>query len=725
MCARAGDETLRAGKRSSCVRRRYRLAAAGIGCLLTSKVGLAQDTQAQGASQLPTIQVEGQSAAETATGPVQGYVAHRSESGTKTDTPVLETPQFISTVTRDQMDQQNAQTVAEAVRYSSGVQTGLFGYDARYDQILIRGFETTTSSDFTDGLRNGYGGWLAYWKDDPYTLERIDIIKGPASVLYGQTSPGGLVNKVTKRPLDVPFNEVRLEYGSDNWRQLQFDSTGPLDKKGQFLYRITGLGREAQTPLDGSNHDDRALLAPSLTWRPNDDTSLTIMAQAMHFRVEPASGVVTLPNGRLTHRWAGDSKYNKHDQDQWAVGYEFDHRFNDDWSVHQKLRYQAVDLTARYADNAGFVDEGGSVIDRSANILDENLYTFSLDNHVQLDASTGPLDHTVIVGTDYQRIQDSFHYGADAAPSLNLDDPDYVQDITTPGYNVSDGQQVSNQVGVYAQDQIAWGGWRLTGGLRQDWSYIDSNDRLADEKTNQDDQKTTGRAGLLYLTRFGLAPYVSYATSFFPELGTNTNGSAKKPTTGRQYEAGVKYQPPGVDASITASIFDIKQNNVSTRDPNSDNPLDTIQTGQIRSRGFEIEGTASPLPGLNLITSYTFQDVEITRSNDGDKGNRPSGIPAHLASAWADYTLQQGLLKGVGAGLGVRYFGPMFSDNAHDGDKIPSVTLFDAEMHYDWRRYRFAVNADNLLNKDYITAQDGFAYRGTGRTVFASLRVRW
>jgi iron complex outermembrane receptor protein len=685
----------------------------------------AQDAADQTTSQLPTVEVQDQQSVETATGPVQGFVAHRSQSGTKTDTPLLETPQSISVVTRDQMDRQGVTTVAQAVRYNSGVQTGLYGYDPRYDQILIRGFSIESEGDFRDGLRQPNGGWLAYWKDDPYTLERIDIIKGPASVLYGQTSPGGMINKITKRPLDVPFNEVELQYGSHNWRELRFDSSGPLDQKGQFLYRIVGLGRLADTPLNGSNHDDRALLAPSVTWRPNENTSLTILAEAMHFRVEPASSSVTMPNGTLSHRWAGDSKFNKQDQTQYGIGYEFEHRFNDNWTVRQNMRYNDIDLTARYAYNGGFQSDDSSVIDRYADILDENLYVFSLDNQVELKASTGPLDHTVIVGTDYQRVQDSYKYGSDAAPSLDLNDPDYTQPIRTPDINVSDGQQISNQIGVYAQDQIAWNNWRLTGGLRQDWSAIDSHDRMADTKDNQDDTKTTGRVGLLYLTRFGLAPYVSYATSFFPELGTNANGQPKKPTTGRQYELGVKYQPPGVNASITASIFDIKKNNVSTRDPSSDNPLDTIQTGQIRSRGFEIEGVASPVPGLNLIASYTYQDVEVTRSNDGDKGNRPSGIPEHLASAWGDYTIQKGLFRGLGGGLGVRYNGPMFADNQHQDNKIASFVLVDAEAHYDWRQYRFAVNADNLFDKDYVTAQDGYPYRGTGRTVIASIRVRW
>lgn len=683
-------------------------------------------TPESGASlQLPAIEVEGQAQVETATGPVAGYVARQSRSATKTDTPILETPQSISVVTREQLDDRKPSSVAGALRYTPGAQVEGFGYDPRYDQITIRGFDITTFADFRDGLRQPYAGWLANWRDDPYTLERIDIIKGPASVLYGQSSPGGLVNKISKRPIDVPLREVELQYGSFNRYQGQFDLTGPLDEAGRYLYRLTGLARDAETPLDGSDHDDRELIAPAFTWRPSDDTTLTVLAQAMHMRVEPAPGVFVYPDGRVTHRWVGDGKFNKHDQDQYGIAYEFEHRFSDAWTVRQHARYQDIDLTARYLYSAGLQEEGSSIINRFADILDENLQAATIDNHVQLKADTGPLAHTAILGVDYQRVLDTVKYGSDVGPPLDLDDPDHSQDVRTPEINVTNRQQISDQVGIYVQDQIAFGGWRLTGGLRQDWSRIVTHSRLTDKKENQDDEELTGRVGLLYLTEAGLAPYASYATSFFPSPGRSASGEPFDPTTGRQYEVGVKYQPPGWNFLVTASLFDIKQDNVETDDPGSDNFLDRVQSGQVHSRGFEIEGGASLMRGLDIQAAYTYQDVEISCSNDGDEGNRPGGTPEHIASIWLDYTVPEGPLLGLGGGGGVRYVGSAFGDNLHEGPKQESYTLLDAALHYDWRGVRFALNAENLLDKDYVQIQDGFSYRAPGRNVIASVRLRW
>ncbi|WGF86368.1 TonB-dependent siderophore receptor [Marinivivus vitaminiproducens] len=678
---------------------------------------------AGGALRLPTLEISARP--ETATGRVEGYVANRSRSGTKTDTPILETPQSISIVTSDQMEERNVDTVAEALRYTAGAQVEGFGYDPRYDQIILRGFDLTTFADFRDNLRQPQGGGLALWRDDPYSLERIDIIRGPASVLYGQSSPGGLINKVTKRPLEVARNQAQIEVGNHSRYQGKFDLSGPLDEDGELLYRVVTLGRLSETPRDGSEHDDRLLFAPSFTWRPNEDTTLTFLASYMNFRVEPAPGVFVSPTGSVSHRWVGDAEFNKHQQDQWGVGYEFAHAFNDAVTVRQNLRYQDVDLTARYLSSAGLVDPDGSVIDRTAFLVEDNLYIFSVDNQVELQADTGPLAHTIIAGVDYQRMLNTFKLGSGPGPTLDLDSPDYRQDVVTPDININDRQLVSDQAGLYIQDQVAWGGWRLTGGLRQDVSRIDTNNRLTGLKDNRDDDKLTGRAGLLYLFESGFAPYVSYATSFFPVAGETAEGEPFEPTTGRQYEAGLKYQPPGWNTILTASLFDIKQKNVETDDPASDNMLDTIQEGEITSRGLELEAVASLANGLNLQASYTYQDVEITESNNGDEGNRPAGIPEHMAAIWADYTVPEGRLAGIGGGAGVRYMGSSFGTNAHDGNNEESYTLVDAEIHYEWRGYRLAVNADNLLDKDYVQIKDGFSYRAPGRTVIASLGVTW
>lgn len=696
--------------------------ATGEGSADASPVIVAQTADgAPAAVELPAIDVEAQGPIETATGPVQGFVARRSGSGSKTDTPLLETPQSISVITRDQMDQQDIQTVAGALRYTAGVQTGNFGFDPRFDQFAIRGFENERYVDFRDGMRQPASAWLAYWRTEPYGLERIDVIKGPASVLYGQAMPGGIVNKITKRPLPFTFGEAEVQYGNNDRYQGQFDLGGSIANDARYQARLTGLWRDSGTEINEID-DDRRFIAPAFTWQPNEKTTLTLLANYQHDRTAGSATLFTYPDGEVSDIWDGDEKFDKLDQDQVQAGYLFEHKFTDRWIARQNLRYGYIDLDYQYLQSDSLQDDGVTV-DRSAYRLDENLNAINIDNQLQGGFDTGPVQHTPLVGVDYIWVDSTVKYLYGPAPSLNLDDPDYHQEVPQPRDVLAHTKDRVNQIGIYGQNQMAYENWRLVFGLRHDWASDQSDDRTTDTTNQQDDDKTTGRVGLLYLFDMGLAPYASYSTSFLPQPGTDANGDPFKPTEAKQYEVGVKYQPPGINASVTLAAFNITQKNSLSTDPN--NEIYQVAVGEIRSRGLELEAVASVLDGLDIVGSLTYQDVEITQSNDGDQGNRPSGTPKYLAALWADYTQPTGPLQGLGAGAGVRYVGSSYGDNAHEARENDAYALVDAALHYEWNSLRLGINATNLFDKDYIITQDGYTYRGEGRTVMASLRYRW
>ena len=675
------------------------------------------------ATELPPVQVEATADRETATGPVQGFVARRTAAGTKTDTPLIEIPQSISVITRDQMEQRNVQTINEALSYTAGIQTGGFGFDPRYDSFAIRGFAGSTAryADYLNGMRQPATGWLAYFASEPYGLERIDVIKGPASVLYGQGIPGGLVNKVSKRPQPETFGEVAAQYGNHERYQGQFDLGGSIAGDPRYQARLTGLWRESGTQIEEVD-DDRRFLAPAFTWQPNEDTTLTSLSQYQYDRTAGSATLYTYPDGEVSNIWTGDEKFDKLDQHQFQSGYLFEHRISDRWTVRQNARYGYIDLDYQYLQDGALAPDG-STVDRTAYRVDENVHAINLDQQVEARFGTGPVGHTALAGFDYVWVDSTVKYLTGPAPALDLDDPDYHQEVPQPRDVLAHSDDEVRQAGVYGQDQLAYENWRLVLGLRRDWASDGSHDRTTDTHSDQDDAKTTYRAGLLYLFDAGVAPYASYSTSFLPTPGVDAQGNAFAPTEGEQYEVGVKYQPPGINASVTLAGFQITQQNSLTGDP--DNPGFSEQVGEVRSRGIEFEAVASVLDGLDLIGSFTYQDVEITQSNDGDQGNRPSGIPKYLGAFWGYYTIPAGPLAGLGAGGGVRYIGSSFGSNAHDTRNNDAYTLLDAAASYEWRGVRFAINATNLFDKDYLITQDGFTYHGEGRTVIGSVGFRW
>lgn len=680
--------------------------------------------------QLPVVQVEGEPTVQesSAWSPVEGYVAKRSATGTKMDAPLVETPRSISVIGAAEIDDRKSTKISEALRYAPGVVAESRGIDFSQGFAIIRGFGT--ASFYSDGS----GQEIASYANtglEPYGMERIEVLRGPASVLYGRGQPGGMVNTVTKRPTDEFFAEIEGNAGSFNQFGGRFDVGGAMDEQKKFLFRLTGLARDGDTQVD-TLKEGRTYIAPAFTWRPSVDTSFTILS---HFQRDETVGgqfvpstALTNPIGKIsTSTLLSEPGFEKWDSDESSIGYLFEHRFGDTLAIRQKLRYDRFDLDYDNINAQGFQPDNRT-LNREVFTALEDGSNLTSDTSLEVKTEFGVTRHTFLFGVDTKSTSISRTFAFGPAPSIDAFDPVYGQAIPIPTDYLDESQDF-RQVGAYIQDQIRFlDRWVLSLGARHDTTKLKVNDRLAGANSTQEDNAVTGQAGLVYLFDSGLAPYASFATSFQPELGTDAQGNAFVPTTGTQIEAGIKFQPPGSNGMVTAAAFEITRQNVVTTDLG--NPLLSTQTGEVRATGVELEAKFSVFESLDLTAAYTYMDTEITESNDGDKGFRFGSVPRNAASLWADYTFAGGSLHGLGVGAGVRYVGSTldFSNTI----ETPAFTIVDAALHYQFRQgslsgMRMALNASNLFDKVYLSSCDGesWCFFGQRRTVTASLGYRW
>jgi iron complex outermembrane recepter protein len=659
---------------------------------------------------------------DSPTGPGKGYVATRSLVGTKTNTSLLETPQSVSVVTKRQIQDQGAQSVNQALAYSAGVQTQPYGYDARYDQFIIRGFVTNQFGNYKDGLRQGNGSF-AYFRNEPYELERIEVLRGPTSVLFGANDPGGLVNVVSKVPTAQPLAETGVDGGSYGRYQGRFDLSGPVAEAEGVLYRVTGFVRQSGTQIPQAP-DDRISVAPSVTVKLGDATTLTLLGEVAHNVNALWPYNYQSPTKGVTRIGLGHPGFDDLDQSQYQFGYRLESRLSDAVIVRQNVRVGGVDFLGHYVDALSLA-KNGYTLNRYAGEVRETLFTATADTNVQATFATGPLNHTALAGVDYFYQGVDARYGYGAAPSLDLRNPVNGPFAFGPMRTSTLTEQTLQQIGLYGQDQIAFGGFRLTGGLREDFASLTTLNRLTGTETKTDPSALTGRIGLSYLFDNGLAPYASYATSFLPQAGTQSpqRGSAAfKPTEGESYEVGVKFQPEGMDALITASLFDITKSNVLTTDPQ--NRLYSVQTGEIEVKGAEIEGVFSLGDGFRGIASYSHTDARVTKSNGTDLGKVPVGVPLEQAAFFLDYTVPTGPWAGFGGGAGLRYIGRTKADTANTQTN-PSLTAVDLSLHYDMPHVRVALTARNVADQRRGICNSGNCTISLGRVLMASVSVRW
>lgn len=685
---------------------------------------------------LPTITVEDEAPNDATR---NEYLTKDSATATKTNTPVLEAPQSVTTITRKQLDDQNPQTVRDALNYTPGVLSGI-DVTNRYDSVFMRGFGgfglSTDVVDFLDGLKLPRGQAFALPSVDPFLLDRIDVLRGPSALLYGQTTPGGLVNQISRAPSAAFYNEARIEGGSYGRLQGGLTSQGALDETGTWQYSFSGIGRTSGTRYEDVD-EKRVGLAPALTWEPSADTRLTLQG---FYQTDPEGGyfnsiyprsLAPAPFGDYLDRDfnVGDPTFDSYEREQYALGYNFDHRFNDVVSIASKLRYSAIDLDFQGIQMAAPITAGG-ILPRQAVRSIEDVGGVSTDNRTQFDFATGAVEHTAVTGIDFQHSVSNWEYRFGAAPSLDVTNPQYGVPVG-PLATIIDNEQTLQQAGVYVQDQLSLGGFRAVLGVRYDWTEQDTENRLTGTTNSQSSSSPSYRAGLLYKFDSGLAPYVSYSTSFEPTVGVDANGTPFEPTEAEQWELGLKYEPTFVDALFTASAFDIRQENVLTPGPT---PGFNVQQGEVRSRGLEFEARGNVTRNLELIGALTLLDTEVTESTVATTvGKRPQAAPEYFGSVWANYGIDFGVLDGLTIGGGVRFVGSSYADDANTV-RTSGYTLVDAALRYDLGKLspslngaEATLNATNLFDKDYYAScsSNFFCQYGNGAQVLGGLRYRW
>ncbi|ELT7761533.1 ferrichrome porin FhuA [Enterobacter hormaechei] len=677
-------------------------------------------------------------AQESAWGPAATIAARQSATGTKTDTPIQKVPQSISVVTAEEMALHQPRSVKEALSYTPGVAVGTRGASNTYDYLVIRGFaaDGQSQNNYLDGMKM-QGNFYNDAVIDPYMLERAEIMRGPVSVLYGKSSPGGLLNMVSKRPTTEPLKEIQFKVGTDSLFQTGFDFSDAIDDDGVYSYRLTGVARSNNSQQEDKG-EQRYAIAPSFSWRPDDKTTFTFLS---YFQNEPETGyygwlpkegtVDPLPNGdRLPTNFNEGAKNNTYSRNQKMVGYSFDHEFNDTFTVRQNLRY-AQNKTSQnsvygygmcsdplYSSNPSSSpcasvpqSQWGHTLTRQYVIDNEKLENFTVDTQLQSKFATGSVEHTLLTGVDFMRMRNDidswFGYAGSVAPSdiYNLDRSDF--DFGShPG--PSGAYQVLNkqkQTGIYAQDQIEWDKVLVTLGGRYDWADQESYNRVLNTTSERDDTQFTWRGGVNYLFDNGITPYFSYSESFEPASQTGANGNVFAPSKGKQYEAGVKYVPNDRPIVITGAVYQLTKTNNLMADPAGS--FFSVEGGEIRARGVELEAKAALSASVNVVGSYTYTDAEYT-TDTNYKGNTPAQVPKHMASVWGDYTMFDGPLSGLTLGTGVRYTGSSKGDPANSFT-VGSYTLVDALVRYDLARVgmagsNIALHVNNLFDREYVAS---------------------
>jgi iron complex outermembrane receptor protein len=737
-------------------RRVHRPVRTPLSVFVASSLLLAAVAQAQTAPVSP----DGGRVAELDAVQVNAYRTTTHTSGaTKTDTPIAETTQSISVIAREELDARGVQNLNEAMRYVAGVSLESTGIDNRVDDFRIRGFDAGSwgNNVTLDGMRAPQGSQWNRTMFDSWNLDRVEVLKGPSAVMYGQMAPGGMVNQVSKTPTPGQEQILRVGVDADGQYNAAFDlGTGSDDDA--HLGRLVGLYRDGQTQIDYTEQQ-RWFLAPSYTWQATERTRLTLLGLYQEdnggstYQFLPMDGTLRpTAYGRMKNTtFIGEPDWNTYDRTVWTAGWLFEHGFNEAWTLSQSARHTSVESLFQTVVTNGALDADGRTQRRRATWGEGESTGDTVDTRVQGEFATGAAEHTLLLGMDWQKADWNGGRGAMADPEpIDIFNPVYTGYVpVTRTVGLSRG--INEQTGLYLQDQIALGNWRLTAGGRYDWTDDDTATATRTVATGAEtpwvrtrlkNEAFTGRAGLLYAAPSGWSPYLGYSESFQPPT-TDVNLSYTRtpfdPVTGKQWEGGIKYQPSGFDGLVTLSAYDLRQQNILTDDPdpthvtcgNAGASRCQVQSGEGRVRGVELEGRITPLEGFSVIGAASWMDSEVTRGNAAVQGKELAMVPESSVSLWADYTFGSGALEGLGIAAGVRYTGQSYGDSAN-AYAIPSYTLFDAALRYHAGTFggvatQFSLNAGNLTDRTFVSTCSGVSscFYGTGRTITATARFSW
>ncbi|MGV3002757.1 TonB-dependent siderophore receptor [Vibrio sp. E150_018] len=650
-------------------------------------------------------------------------------SALKVETPLAETPRSVSVIDEEQLSVQQPTKLDEVLRYQPGVMTQPYGSDNDTDWFKIRGFDAAT---YLDGNRLYQVGYYV-WTLEPYGLEQVEVLKGPAAILYGEAPPGGVVNAVSKHPGYTEGGELQLQAGTNNQQQVGVDVTSFVDQDGDVRFRLVGMMSHRDGTLD-ETYTDRVYLAPSLAWDISPDTNITFLASYKKDDgvptnpFKPAYGtLIDTPQGKLDPSTnLGEPDYDKNENEQFSLAYELEHHFNDIWQFKQNTRYAHTDLLLR--STYAFGSETSADLSRGIIYRNGSTDSYSMDNQTIANWSTSRTDNTFLFGIDLQHYQNDSMEADDwgvawggTTGSINAFNPEYgnyqpIDDRATPVDITKD------QAGFYAQQQIKLDNkWIMKVGGRYDIVRLQNDSAGTKEDLHNTNFALSG--GLMYVSDFGVTPYISYDESFEVLASVDpTTGKAYKPLEGQQTEAGFKYEPSFINGYFNLAWFNITQKNglVTTQSV-------ATQSGELTSQGVEFDAVVYVTEDLLAKANYTYTDAKTDMSADSDPIRTPL-IPRHMASSWLEYDFSHLGLDSFVLGAGVRYMG---SSVGHDSTgvgilNVPSVTLFDAMARYDITpKWRAQVNVNNVTDKKYVSSCDYYCYYGEELTATATINYTW
>ncbi|MCF4167203.1 TonB-dependent siderophore receptor [Zavarzinia compransoris] len=708
------------------------------------------DGAAVEATLLGVITVTGDDPGRDPLGPGDGYRAPTSQSATKTGTSILETPQAVQVFTRRLMDDQGSRSMTDILRNAAGVMPG--GYYYGWDYFRIRGFDAD-SSLFVDGLSNSYYVSTAL---DPFLFDRVEVVRGPASTLYGAGSLGGMVNAVSKRPVADDFAEVEFVYGS------QADYIGRLDAGavltedeslyGRLLFSYTSDG----SFIDHVHPSERVLVAPSLTWKPNDATSLTLLGQYLNSRNRgaptlPAAGTVAPnANGSIPEdRYLGEPETPALSETTEArIGYEFLHEFSEAMALRQKARITWHDEDWRNIVYPFCFDGFLIPTPLCAAPDDRTLVRFfysregealiaNIDTALEARFDIAGMNHLLAFGIDYSYFEESAsesEFGIGTFGTIDVFEPDYG--ATVPDQPLtSHKDSVARQLGLYVQDQIRLDLLTVTLGARYDHAEVLTTTWQDDTGAasgivdliaaglvgtnatapyaSSTDGEFSPKVGLTYEFAPGFAAYANYSQSFMPQPGKPVAaGGNAPPETGENWEIGLKAETEDGGLAGTIALFHLTRQNVVEDVPTIDLGTGTQfydVTGEQRSRGIEADVRWSPVRGLDLLAAYTYTDAVVTADTNAAKvGNRVRNVPDHIFSAWAHYRVQDGMLAGLGFGAGVQHYTKQ-EGTLPNSFILPAYTLVNAAVSWERGPLTVRLNVSNLFDAEYyVGSYDAF-----------------
>ncbi|WP_290687232.1 MULTISPECIES: TonB-dependent siderophore receptor [unclassified Haematobacter] len=668
---------------------------------------------AQGAVGLSPVVIDSQAGGDAVT-----FAPRLQVSANKMASDALDTSASVSVVTQKEIESRGAQTLEQVVSYTAGVLVNEWGSDDRYDYIRIRGFDQNTLLTFRDGLPTRGFGWT-FGRLEPYGLERVEVLKGSNSALFGLSSPGGVINSVTKMPRPYRFGEVYTTLGDDH-TEAGFDF-GDATADRTLSYRLTGKAQEAEGYYDHSP-DDRRYLGAALTWAPTEATSLTLLGDYNRRDGWPGTGFPKGTANRLGYRtFLGEPEFNTFDTRQKSLGYLLSHDFGGGLTFRQNARYSWLDLDYRQVYGAST----DPTADRTSFFVGSKARQFAIDNQLQFDTSFGNVRGRTLAGYEYSWIRvDELAQVGTAGPLDIFDIAHCGRGCVTLGPYI-DWRPEQTTHALYLQQELTFDDrWILTLGGRYDRTDVDIDYGAADYRgpgrADRDFNAFTKRAGLTYRATPDLSFYANYSESFEPDPWA----PASDPKEGKQYEAGVKYRPPGTEALLTAAVFDLTQTNVSVQV----DPVNYRQIGKIGVRGLELEAKGEVMDNLNLTFAYAYWDAEIREDGvQGNLGNRPARVPRHIGAIWADYTFPGTAARGdLRIGGGMRYMDATYGDDANTV-RVGGYAVFDAMASYRLTEdVLLQANVSNLFDRHYlVTDYYGTEYFSDGRTVTATLKYTW